>query len=723
MADTGPKNLINQTLLNKIDQLRELNVPTVQLPQLVVVEDQSSGKSSVLESLTGFSFPQAPGLCTRYATQISCRREPTESVTVSIIPRPNAEAATEKRLRAFRHTASNLSNDDLVDIMQKANEAMGIRKTADDTDTGLQTFSEDILKIEISGPKQEHFTVIDVPGIFRVPSPPFTTNSDVALIRAMVESYMQNSRTIILAVMPSNVDISTQEILKMAETADPDGARTMGVLTKPDLVTEAASQAVIKDLVLGKKNKLRLGYCVVKNRSADDQHSTGAERLIQEQAFFSNTAWKQVSASGRCGVESLKTCLSDLLMNISKKEFPHVKADVLHQLDDCRGQLESIGSSRTGQTSQRLYLGKLASKFQAVTQCALNGHYDNELIFEQAPGLKLITAITKSNERFANEFWKNGHKRCLSPNSNDEGEKTYELNENENMRLGELVHAYPELHDVIETEDYCCPTPTAFNDDPIMDHIERVYESNRGPELGSFSGAILSITFKEQSEKWESLVLNHISNSIALVHDYIAQLLTRICADKQVRNQLWETLLVEDLKKAYSRAMNHARFLLRVERYVTPSTYNHYFNSEVQKKRQDRIAAAIAAETKTYDEHEPAFIRSASVKAVPISRLKRLTVDKDNTQQIREDILDVLDSYYKVSRKRFVDVVCRQVIGYFLLEGEESPLKLFTSDLVMGLSDDRLEIIAGEDAETKGWRALLESEIENLEAAMKVLRG
>lgn len=82
--------------------------------------------------------------------------------------------------------------------------------------------------------------------------------------------------------MPCNVDITTQEILKLAERADPDGIRTMGVLTKPDLATERATQDAVIDLVLGKRNNLKLGYYVVKNRSVDDNTSTTTARLAAE---------------------------------------------------------------------------------------------------------------------------------------------------------------------------------------------------------------------------------------------------------------------------------------------------------------------------------------------------------------------------------------------------------------------------------------------------------
>jgi hypothetical protein len=147
-------------------------------------------------------------------------------------------------------------------------------------------------------------------------------------VRKMVQSYLENSQTIILAVLPSNVDIATQEMLEMAERADPEGARTIGVLTKPDLVTEAASQKVIEDLLLGKEKQLQLGYYVVKNRSTDDEETTVSDRLAQENAFFEQLTWREIAASGRCGIEPLKNRLSELITDIWRKRLPNVKSRV-----------------------------------------------------------------------------------------------------------------------------------------------------------------------------------------------------------------------------------------------------------------------------------------------------------------------------------------------------------------------------------------------------------
>jgi GTPase SAR1 family protein len=104
----GPGSLTSPDRLHKIDQLREKNVGThMPLPQLVVVGDQSSGKSSLLESLTGIPFPNGQGLCTRYATQITHRRDSVQDITISIIPGPEATDEEKSRLSAYHHSVTD----------------------------------------------------------------------------------------------------------------------------------------------------------------------------------------------------------------------------------------------------------------------------------------------------------------------------------------------------------------------------------------------------------------------------------------------------------------------------------------------------------------------------------------------------------------------------------------------------------------------------------------
>ncbi|KZL86183.1 interferon-induced gtp-binding protein mx1, partial [Colletotrichum incanum] len=134
--------------------LREFGVADlVPFPQLVVVGDQSSGKSSVLESVTSFAFPRASELCTRHATQITCRREDFESIHISIIPSQESNDHRKERLRNFVHSV-NKDDLTLADVFTKANEAMGLRGVKDGSVSG-SAFAEDILKSEMGSPKKK----------------------------------------------------------------------------------------------------------------------------------------------------------------------------------------------------------------------------------------------------------------------------------------------------------------------------------------------------------------------------------------------------------------------------------------------------------------------------------------------------------------------------------------------------------------------------------------
>jgi hypothetical protein len=113
--------MADPALLNKIDKLFASGVGEyVFLPQIVAVGDQSSGKSSVLEALTGLPFPRDSGLCTRFVTQIRFCRAPKAAISVSIIP---ASGSSEEHVEACRAWAKSdlkdLDPDTFADIMKE----------------------------------------------------------------------------------------------------------------------------------------------------------------------------------------------------------------------------------------------------------------------------------------------------------------------------------------------------------------------------------------------------------------------------------------------------------------------------------------------------------------------------------------------------------------------------------------------------------------------------
>lgn len=236
------------------------------------------------------------------------------------------------------------------------------------------------------------------------------------------------------------------------------------------------------------------------------------------------------------------------------------------------------------------------------------------------------------------------------------------------------------------------------------------HEANRM----KFGGALLSLTFRAQTSKWRGIVMTHVETMIVVAHRFIKTVLLETIADERIREELWGLVLLEKLQAAYAQAKIHAQFLLDIEVHGRPRTYDHYFSDNVLKSKAERL-------TKT-------FIGKADNRGEGYIGLSELTIsqmvaEKSNADQTKEDVHDILESYYKVSRKRFVDAICQQAIDHFLLDGSGSPLKVLNPELISKMTDTQLDMIAGEDSNTKRERERLGSEIQGLEAAMRVVKG
>ena len=133
-------------LLDVVDKLRRTGLQgTIELPQLVVCGDQSSGKSSLLEAITEIPFPRKANLCTRFATEIILRREPKTTVTVKIVPGRDRKEAEKRKLSAFNKALTDVRH--LPDIVDSATREMGLEKIGQS-----RAFTRDVLSITICGP-------------------------------------------------------------------------------------------------------------------------------------------------------------------------------------------------------------------------------------------------------------------------------------------------------------------------------------------------------------------------------------------------------------------------------------------------------------------------------------------------------------------------------------------------------------------------------------------
>jgi dynamin 1-like protein len=144
--------------------------------------------------------------------------------------------------------------------------------------------SEKQLRLKIFSPHVLNMTMVDLPGITKVPVGDQPSDIE-ARVRSMILSYIKHETCIILAVSPANADLANSDALQMARIADPDGSRTIGVITKLDIMDRGTNA---RNFLLGNVVPLRLGYVGVVNRSQEDiaANRSISEALVYEENFF-----------------------------------------------------------------------------------------------------------------------------------------------------------------------------------------------------------------------------------------------------------------------------------------------------------------------------------------------------------------------------------------------------------------------------------------------------
>ena len=225
------------------------------------------------------AFPTKDALCTRFATELILRRSPDgsgDNLKVSIIPGPER---TDEERKALEEFAPDTKGADLSWFIERATVAMGVAGTD-------KVFCTDILCVEASSPTLPHLTLVDLPGLFLAGNKD-QSMADAKIVESLVISYMKQERSIILAVVSAKSEFALQQVTQRAREVDPEGHRTLGLITKPDTLNEGSeSERAYLELAQNKDVNFRLGWHVLRNRDFKTRNSTNAERDALEKAFF-----------------------------------------------------------------------------------------------------------------------------------------------------------------------------------------------------------------------------------------------------------------------------------------------------------------------------------------------------------------------------------------------------------------------------------------------------
>uniref|UniRef100_A0A4W6FRH6 Dynamin-1-like protein n=1 Tax=Lates calcarifer TaxID=8187 RepID=A0A4W6FRH6_LATCA len=328
-------------VINKLqDVFNTVGADIIQLPQIAVVGTQSSGKSSVLESLVGRDLlPRGTGIVTR---------RPLILQLVHVDPgdaRKNDDSGRDgEEWGKFLHTKNKIYTD-FDEIRQE------IENETERVSGNNKGISDEPIHLKIFSPHVVNLTLVDLPGITKVPVGDQPKDIEVQ-IRDLILKHISNPNCIILAVTAANTDMATSEALKVAREVDPDGRRTLAVVTKLDLM-DAGTDAM--DVLMGRVIPVKLGLIGVVNRSQLDINNkkSVADAIRDEHAFLQK---KYPSLANRNGTKYLARTLNRLLMHHIRDCLPELKTRINVLAAQYQSLLSSYGEPVEDQSATLLQL-------------------------------------------------------------------------------------------------------------------------------------------------------------------------------------------------------------------------------------------------------------------------------------------------------------------------------------------------------------------------------
>lgn len=649
-------------VLDTVAQIRKCGLESVlSLPQLVVCGDQSAGKSSVLEALTEIPFPRKDNLCTRFATEIILRRGNSNSLTIKVIPDQERTSKEQEKIRAFSESITDF--EDLPKLMDKAMVVMGIDSTLNSSSTS-RAFARDVLSIEIEGPSRPQLTMVDLPGLIQAETKG-VTKADIDLVREITDHYISQSRTICLAVVSATNDYANQGILAKVRKVDPDGERTLGIITKPDrLPAGSGSENAYLGLAQNEDVFFKLGWHVLKNRSFEEGASSFVERNISEATYFRTSNFSKLRKD-HVGIDSLRDRLSKLLFNHIKQELPRLREDLDLAMYDAKGQVAAMGNRRATPQECRAYLTQLSQDIYEVCKAAVDGHYEGDYFnrkFDPVFSIsspftirRLRACVQLMNADFDKSFRKNGQKYQIARSK--KGEKKDLL---EPLRLFVLSEKEDESIDTALPQ----PTPgipTKLSKSQAVKWVSQVIIRNRGRELsGDFNPLLVGELFWEQSSNWHNLAEQHVEAVSQLCTRFLKALLEEKCP-KDVLTRLWSSEIEDTLKERNENAERELALLIDDARSY-PINYNHCYADtiaiqEKERAQENQGEPAEGAPGQIAPPDPPPEIASLDEKQ---EKQKRASPkDSDMLKGSCESALDRLTAIYKVS-------TCHLFLSFFL---------------------------------------------------------
>jgi hypothetical protein len=481
------------------------------------------------------------------------------------------------------------------------------------------------LRIDISGPKQPHLTIVDLPGLIHTHGKS-QTPEDVNVVQQLVQKYMTNQRSIILAIVSAKNDYANQIVLKMAREVDPRGLRTLGIITKPDtLAVGSESETAYITLAKNADVKFTLGWHVLRNRDYDSRTHSSMERDRAEVAFLSQGVWAQLPRSD-VAIGTLRRRLSRVLLVQIKKEVPSLLREIETKLNECKSELRKLGHARNSETERRRFLLRLAENYRTLCRAALDGVYEDEF--------------------FGDPLTDEGYQKRLRA-----------VVQNLSLELAEVMRHKGHRNNVLANDEgssYMATSPDQINmtRKQYIDHAKVLLTKSRGRELpGTFNPLLISDLFREQCSLWPKLLREYLRSVSTITQGFVRSVIRHLAQD-EVAEKVLDAVIEPIMTDRISRMTEKGDDIIL--RYQTghPITYNHYFTETIQNVRAKRMENDLTERLRK-------FMGSHSVddiEELQFTRLKKTSLisalsirnEHDMDSYACAEAVDCMFAYYKV---------------------------------------------------------------------------
>ncbi|KAJ3251282.1 hypothetical protein HK103_002552 [Boothiomyces macroporosus] len=696
-------------LVQLVNQLRDVGAQVdLDLPTIVVCGNQSVGKSSIIEAICGISLPRGEGTCTRCVIEIRLTAKEVDwNCVVKLRKEYDANGMELSNIQetVFATLTSPNGLDDTILQAQKAllNPSVPISeiKKADpklDRDDNELMFSQNVVCVEITGAKVD-LTLIDLPGIIQSVGPKQEKRM-IGLVNDLVNFYIAKQRSIILAVITCKDEIENQAIVHMAREVDPEGSRTIGVLTKPDTIEVGTHERWLQ-MLLGNSYPLKLGYFMVKLPSKVQmvkvQNPEDMFRLENE--FFSTTApWSSLkSRSDRFGIPDLRNELSRLLSVLIESSLPEMEHSTEVELQKVNQILDSlpppIGEDGKIELLQTVRHFSTLVSYHINAQQNLKFETFRDLVMNGKPAL-VTDKSPQSSTNGSPSFWKRGDITPPSQKSSVSG-RSFEV---------------------------------------TIEDLRTIVNGQKGRELEGYSsyGAFEHMVkkFQQDWKQYATTLLINISSELSGLLTKLSEEVFGRFANLKGQIRFIVQLFQSDLQRI---TLEHLSHTLSMESRL-PFTVNSSRFLKLKQIEMDNLLATLpepALPTAQY----PGTNRSESIKRalaalseIGVKNLNaqtlisRVTTPFPSSDTVLYDLMASTNSYFEISSSRLIDHICQQIDYHFLSNFAE----LLEKELVhsLGILDKTNGEIAGllkEDAGITEKRIVNQDKRERLENVRKSL--